>query len=81
MTAERLEVLESNSAWLVTNHRQAPRHFLSSDEAVAMATFEAKRIAAGGVSVEVHLWRHGQSTVVFSAGPQGDADNRDVPRP
>lgn len=67
--AERLEIVQEGDGWLVSDQRHSPRRYLSSHEAIAMATFEAKRLGANGVDVEVHLWRDGYSEVVFQAGP------------
>ena len=67
--AERIDVIEGNVGWIVTNHHQVPRSFLSSHEAVAMAIFEAKRLATEGSVAEVHVWRDGKSEMVFEAGP------------
>jgi len=65
--AERLEIVAEGDGWLVSDQRHAPRRYLSSQEAIAMATFEARRMAAEGTRVEVHLWRDGYSEVVFRA--------------
>lgn len=63
--ADRIEIVHRGGVWLVSDQRHVPRRFLSSHEAVAMAILEAKRLAAAGIEVEVHLWNGPSNEVVF----------------